>query len=77
MSTPQACPACHVSLQDVPIPPVHREKFGNASHFSRVIGLSNGDRQHTWKCPDCGHEWSRTEPSGRGFRTFNTIVLRQ
>jgi len=55
------CPKCKASLRGKRIPEKHREAYGNATHFSRVIGLydRNLDRTTHWKCPDCGHVWLR------------------
>jgi rubredoxin len=57
----ETCPSCKVSLQGEPIPKRSREHFGNATHFSRKIGLYSRelDRTTAWRCPDCGHTWNR------------------
>jgi hypothetical protein len=61
---PESCPKCLVSFQGNPIPEKERHLFGNAEHFSRVLGISclQRDRIVFWKCPDCGHEWPRVYP---------------
>jgi len=61
MTTPNKCPACNANLQGEPIPEKSREHFGNATHFSRVIGIydTRRDRTTDWQCPDCGHRWAR------------------
>lgn len=54
------CPKCNVSFQGEKIPEKDMHAFG-ATHFSRVIGIYDRDRDMTvaWRCPDCKHEWSR------------------
>lgn len=72
---PESCPHCHNSLQGAEIPETSRHFYGNATHFSRLIGISNGDSIHTWKCPDCNHEWPRTGPPSPGvFRTTSVEI---
>ncbi len=73
---PESCPQCKQSLLGKPIPENQQESFG-ATHFSRVIGLSNRDSVYAWKCPDCQHEWDRdlkAEPSSAGL--FRSMPVR-
>ncbi len=55
------CPKCNADMRGDPIPEKDRERFGNKTHFSRVIGIYSIERDRTthWQCPDCGHEWER------------------
>lgn len=55
------CPKCKADLTGVPIPEEHKQYFGDATHFSRRISIYDLKRDRTtkYKCPDCGHEWSR------------------
>lgn len=50
------CPQCKISLRGQPIKPEHQHYFGT-THYSTVLGISDGDSIHTWKCPACGFEW--------------------
>lgn len=52
------CPKCYAQFQGDPIPEKDQHLFG-AMHFTRKIGISDGDSIGIWKCPDCGHEWDR------------------
>ena len=52
------CPECKADLQGDPIPMESQHLFG-ATHFSRKIGISDGDSVGYWKCPDCKHTWAR------------------
>jgi hypothetical protein len=63
--TPRACPRCLADLTGEPIPEEHRRYFGNATHFSKVLGGydRNVDRVTGWLCPECGHHWSRSQNS--------------
>ncbi|MEK4876213.1 hypothetical protein N1I87_16550 [Bacillus sp. FSL W8-0102] len=55
------CPFCGANLQGNPIPKELQHHYGNATHFSRKIGISNleADRVIKWQCPDCKEEWER------------------
>ncbi|MEK3977893.1 hypothetical protein MKY37_02245 [Psychrobacillus sp. FSL K6-2836] len=55
------CPYCGADLQGDPIPLEMKHHYGNATHFSRKIGISSmeKDRVIRWQCPDCGKEWER------------------
>ena len=55
------CPSCHADLKGEKIPEKYREHYGSATHFSRSIALYDRDLDMTvnYKCPDCGHVWSR------------------
>jgi hypothetical protein len=72
--TPLACPHCKANLRGDRIAEPARENYGMETHFSRVIGISDGESVRLWQCPDCGHKWPRIGPSGRGYRTFNLKV---
>lgn len=55
------CPYCGADLQGDPIPKEWQRHYGNATHFSRKIGISSleEDRVIKWQCPDCGKEWDQ------------------
>lgn len=57
------CPLCSADLRGKPIPQKHIDKgyYGDATHFSRVIGIYDqaSDRTVAWRCPDCSGEWNR------------------
>ncbi len=61
MSTPKYCPKCKADFKGAPIPEKSREHYGNETHFSRLIGITDIwlDRTVSWLCPDCGHKWKR------------------
>ena len=48
-------------LRGDPIPEEHRDMYGDASHFSRAIGIYDlaKDRTVEWACPDCEVRWPR------------------
>ena len=48
-------------LTGAPIPDNVRDHYGDATHFSRVVGHYDlmADRTVAWNCPDCGLTWSR------------------
>jgi predicted RNA-binding Zn-ribbon protein involved in translation (DUF1610 family) len=56
-----ACPKCGKSWIGDPIPETHREHFGGATHFRRVIAIYDRDKDSTvaWRCPDCLEQWER------------------
>jgi hypothetical protein len=56
-----ACPKCGADWQGDPIPETHRDHFGNATHFRRVIAICSRelDRCINYKCPDCGFIFDR------------------
>lgn len=60
------CPKCGADFQGPPIPEQHRQHYGKHTHFSRLIGIYDMDRDRTvaWRCPDCGHEWPRVWSTG-------------
>ena len=60
---PDNCPKCHTNLIGDPIPVEDQEVFGGHTHFSRVIGIYDRDRDETvyYKCPDCGYQWARED----------------
>lgn len=50
------CPACGASWKGDPIPEDSRQHYGNATHWSRGIGIELRnvyDGVVVWKCPDC------------------------
>jgi PHP family Zn ribbon phosphoesterase len=55
--TEDSCHACGANLRGEPIPETHREHYGNATHFSRLIALYDQGRDRTvaYQCPDCGN----------------------
>lgn len=59
--SPTECPHCRVGLSGDMIPVDDRHHYGHKVHFSRVIGVGDGDSIGYWKCPDCGHEWERND----------------
>lgn len=60
MTYPSNCPSCKADMQGDPIPEKDRHFYGATStHYSRVIGISDGDSVGYWMCPDCGHQWDR------------------
>lgn len=61
MNNTDNCPHCNVSWLGEKIPEQDREKFGNATHFKREIGIYSLRRDMTiaWKCPDCGTYFDR------------------
>jgi hypothetical protein len=60
---PKTCPNCSADLNGSPIPDEYIKEgcYGDATHFSRVIGIYSieEDRTVAWRCPDCEHEWER------------------
>lgn len=58
---PKRCPACNADFTGEPIPEESRHHYGDATHFSRVIGVYDYDLDRTvaWECPDCQHQWPR------------------
>lgn len=75
MSDVSACPHCAADMQGDPIPEQDQEAFGGKTHFSRLIGISNGDSIQWYKCPDCGKRIERNEP-WLGYRTCSVEVHR-
>lgn len=66
------CPSCKENMQGKPIKKKDQPAFGS-THFSRKIGIYDrmADRTVAWKCPDCGHEWARTEaPTPWPYRSW-------
>lgn len=59
---PDNCPKCDAALE-------------TDNGFSRVTGISTGDRVIAWQCPDCQHTWGRTEPPVPGFRRCQIVVV--
>lgn len=50
-----ACPRCGADWTGDPIPETHREHFGGATHFRRVIAHYDRERDCCvgFQCPDC------------------------
>jgi hypothetical protein len=73
---PLACPRCSADLRGAAIPLANRALFGGATHFSRVIGVHSQEADATvaGQCPECDHEWQRTEPFSWGFRSYPLIA---
>ncbi len=55
------CPECGADLQGDPIPETHREHFGNAAHFNRLLARTDPETMRTveFECPDCHARWPR------------------
>lgn len=55
------CPICGVSWVGDPIPETHRQHYGGATHFRRLIAMYDVTLDCTtqWKCPDCLTLWDR------------------
>lgn len=68
------CPHCFADLQGNPIPEQLQEAYGGHTHFSRKIGISDGDTVYEYECPDCSKTWPRTDPVRPGFRTMKVEV---
>lgn len=53
------CPLCHADLKGQEIPVAYREHYGNATHYSRLIAISDmrKDRVVEYQCPDCKGRW--------------------
>jgi hypothetical protein len=75
MSVPMVCPSCHAILRATEIPLANRGTFSEATHFSRVIGIydEQADATVAWMCPDCRHEWARTEDLPSGLRSYELV----
>lgn len=56
------CPQCGGDWRDGEIPEDKRETYGEATHFSKLIGIydSHRDRTVEWMCPYCRHRWPRS-----------------
>ena len=59
---PNTCPECKSDLRGPEIPEVWRHHYAGKTHYHRVVGIYDrgSDRTVAWRCPDCGHGWSRT-----------------
>ena len=71
----ERCPSCGTNWRDKEIPEVDRELYGGKTHFTRVIGISDGDSIYAWRCPDCREEFKRESGPTDGFRTCDVIVI--
>ena len=72
------CPHCGINLVGEPIPYASRELYGNKTHFTRLIGVSNGDTIKYYKCPDCGGRVNRQDRRGAyEYRSCNVEVLKR
>lgn len=70
------CPSCGTSWLDGEIPEKDRELYGGLTHFTRLVGISDGDSVLRWRCPDCAEEWEREDlGSLPGFRTCPVVVI--
>jgi predicted RNA-binding Zn-ribbon protein involved in translation (DUF1610 family) len=49
----KVCTECGTNLVGPPIPEERREEYGGRTHFSRLIGISNGEAVVAFRCPDC------------------------
>ena len=74
LAAKERCPHCDADLQGPEIPEESREFYGEFTHFSRKIGISNWDSVYEWKCPDCGGVWPRVDGPSGGLRTFSVEV---
>lgn len=74
MSEPIECPHCKATLQDYEIPEDEREMFGGKTHFSRLIGISNGDSVMWYVCPDCHGRIERDGSWDQGYRTCDIEI---
>ena len=63
MSVPESCPNCQASFQGEPIPEMFRSFYGNHTHYSRILSMTNlaTDRVENWQCPDCNYKWERIQ----------------
>lgn len=58
------CPKCKVSFIGDPIPLFQREHYSPPYNWRREIGIevpSIYDGCCAYRCPDCGHEFPRSE----------------
>jgi len=73
---PDRCPWCDADLTGDPIPDADQAVAG-ATHFSRVVGLSDGVAVYAWRCPECAYIWAPAEPAPAGpFHPFTIVVDR-
>ena len=71
---PRQCPKCKFDFQGQEIAEEKQELYG-VTHFTKVIGLSDGNSIRRWQCPECAHIWDRTEPLVGGvYRSCNIIL---
>jgi len=71
------CPHCGENMVGDPIPYASRELYGDKTHFSRLIGVSNGDSILYYKCPSCGKRINRADRRGAyEYRSCNVEVKR-
>lgn len=70
----EACPECGANLVGDPIEPSRRELYGHRTHYSNLIGVSNGDAIQYYKCPKCEARFPAA--TGAGFRSSSVIVHR-
>lgn len=70
------CPHCNANLIGEPIEPSRRDMFGNRTHYSLLIGMSNGDSIQYYKCWHCHQRIERTGGPSTGFRTCDVEVGR-
>jgi hypothetical protein len=63
------CPECGSDWRGHEIPHSARQSYGNATHFSRLIGVEVRqlyDGVYYWQCPDCKMMWNRW--TGQAFK---------
>lgn len=79
MAELKACPHCGENLVGNEIEPTRRDFYGNRTHYSKLIGVSNGDSVMFYKCPACEQRIERSQANlgGAGqFRTFDVEIER-
>lgn len=51
------CTECGTDLRGPEIPVEYRHEYGARTHFSRLVGISDGNRVVGFRCPDCAAEF--------------------
>lgn len=76
MADLKACPHCGENLVGDEIAPSQREFFGERTHFSKLIGISNGDSVMYYECPKCGGRVERGPGNtvGGAYRTCDVEI---
>lgn len=65
------CPECGSDWRGDEIAEERRRAYGGATHFRRVLGISDWDGIYGWMCPDCHHQWIFDEKrAARAKRDF-------
>ena len=73
---PRYCQVCGKSFKGEPINPSHLHLYGGATHYSKVVGVSQGDRVVVWECPFCKAVCERKEkgkPGGYRLHEVQTV----